>query len=70
MDLEDDVKEDTLTYKMKNTFIFRPDLSNGLTGNEIITTVHPLLMVSILCLSYQYILVFLRFFGFILIEYL
>lgn len=45
LDLEDDAKEDTLTYKMQNTYIFRPDLSNGLTGNEIITTFNPLLMV-------------------------
>lgn len=42
----DDDAEDTLSYRMTNTFIFRPDLSNGLTGNEIITTVHPLIMVS------------------------
>lgn len=42
----DDEKEDTLTFNMKNTFIFRPDLSEtGLTGNEVITTVHPLIMV-------------------------
>ncbi|CRK91548.1 CLUMA_CG005205, isoform A [Clunio marinus] len=33
---EEDVVEDTLTYDFKNRFIFRPELSNGLTGNEIV----------------------------------
>lgn len=41
----DNEENDTLTYNMKSIFIFRPDLSNGLTGNEIITTVHGLIMV-------------------------
>lgn len=40
-DLVDDDEEDTLTYHYKNTFIFRPDLSGSLTGNEIITMPHP-----------------------------
>lgn len=44
-DMTDNEKEDTLTFNMKNRFIFRPDLSNGLTGNEIITTIHPLISV-------------------------
>lgn len=44
--MTDDEKEDTLTFNMKNRFIFRPDLSNGLTGNEIITTIHPLISVK------------------------
>lgn len=33
----DDDKMDTVTYTMKNKFIFRPDLSKGLTGDEIVT---------------------------------
>lgn len=38
----DNEEEDTLTYRYKNTFIFRPDLSGpGLTGNEVITMPHP-----------------------------
>lgn len=41
----DNEEDDTLTYNMKSTFVFRPNLSNGLTGNEIITTVHGLIMV-------------------------
>lgn len=44
-DLTDNEEDDTLTFNMKNTFIFRPDMSNGLTGNEIITTVNSLIMV-------------------------
>lgn len=33
---------------MKNTFIFRPDMSGGLTGNEIVTIPHLLVMVNYL----------------------
>nr|QGW45470.1 sensory neuron membrane protein 1d [Bradysia odoriphaga] len=44
-DMTDNEEDDTLTFNMKNTFIFRPDLSRkGLNGNEIITTVHSLIM--------------------------
>lgn len=45
MDNEDD---DTVTFDMVNTFIFRPDLTlpYGLTGNEIVTVPHLLIMVS------------------------
>ncbi|KAG4077516.1 hypothetical protein HA402_002943 [Bradysia odoriphaga] len=42
--ITDNDSEDTLTFNMKKTFIFRPDLSKGLTGNENITMVHPLIM--------------------------
>lgn len=40
----DDDENDALEYRMTNTLIFRPDLSAPLTGNEIITAVHPLVM--------------------------
>jgi scavenger receptor class B protein 1 len=40
----DDEVEDTVAYDMKNTFIFRPDLSNKLSGDEIISVPHPLIM--------------------------
>lgn len=41
-DLVDDDEEDTLTYHFKNTFIYKPAMNGpGLTGNEIITMIHP-----------------------------
>lgn len=42
----DDDETDTVEYELKNTFFYRPDLSNGLTGDEIVTIPHPLLFVS------------------------
>ncbi|XP_063708646.1 sensory neuron membrane protein 1-like [Culicoides brevitarsis] len=47
-DLVDDEKEDTVEYDMKNTFIFRPDLTLPLTGREIVTIPHPLLMGALI----------------------
>lgn len=43
VDNEDD---DTVTFDMVNTFVYRPDLTKGLTGNEMITIPHLLIMVS------------------------
>lgn len=43
--MTDNDADDTVTFNMKKTFIFRPDLSKGLTGNESITVIHPLIMV-------------------------
>ncbi|XP_049287128.1 sensory neuron membrane protein 1 [Anopheles funestus] len=42
-DTVDNVEEDTLTFTLRNTWIFRPDLS-ALTGEEIVTVPHPLIM--------------------------
>lgn len=37
----DDDEMDTMEYDDIRTYIFRPDLSKNLTGNEIVTTIHP-----------------------------
>lgn len=42
----DDDAADTVEYDMKNTFIFRPDLTLPLTGREIVTIPDPLVMVN------------------------
>lgn len=40
--LVDNEENDTLTYRFKNTYIFRPDLSApGLTGDELVVIPHP-----------------------------
>lgn len=47
-DLVDNDEEDTVAFEMMNRFIFRPDLTmavSGLTGNEIVTIPHLLIMV-------------------------
>ena len=44
IDNEDD---DTLEFTLKNTFIFRPDKSKGLTGEEVITIPHPLVIAPL-----------------------
>ncbi|XP_041981606.1 sensory neuron membrane protein 1-like [Aricia agestis] len=44
VEIEDHEDTDTVTYKRRDTFHFRPDLSGpGLTGDEMITMPHPLL---------------------------
>lgn len=50
-DIKDDALKDTISYTMKNRFIFRPDLSNGLTGDEIVTLPHLILLGSLLAVK-------------------
>lgn len=46
-DLVDNENADTVTFDMMNTFNFRPDLTLPLTGNEVVTILHPLIVVSL-----------------------
>lgn len=41
----DNDEDDSLEFDLKNTFYFKPDKTAPLTGDEVITTVHPILMV-------------------------
>lgn len=45
--LTEDNDEDSITFEMINTFHFRLDLSQGLTGDEMVTIPHLLLMASL-----------------------
>lgn len=45
--VKDDEIQDTLSFNLRNTFIFRPDLTTPLTGKELITMPHMVLMVRI-----------------------
>lgn len=44
--MHDIEEEDAVSFKMRNTFKFRPDL--GLSGQELVTMPHPLLQVRFL----------------------
>lgn len=44
--LNEDENEDSVTFDLINTYKFRPDLTKGLTGNEIVTVPHMMLMVN------------------------
>lgn len=44
--LFDDEKEDSVTFELINTYRFRPDLTKGLTGEEVVVVPHLLLMVK------------------------
>lgn len=37
----DEVEQDTMEFDYMKKHVFRPEYSNNLTGNEIITTIHP-----------------------------
>lgn len=47
-DIKDDPAKDTVTYTMRNRFVFRPDLSNGLTGDEIVTLPHLIIIGTVM----------------------
>lgn len=37
----DNEEDDSMVFNAMKQFVFRPDLSNKLTGEEIVTTIHP-----------------------------
>lgn len=39
--ISDDEEADTMQFTLWRKYIFQPDLSNGLTGNEEVTILHP-----------------------------
>ncbi|XP_065158178.1 sensory neuron membrane protein 1-like isoform X2 [Atheta coriaria] len=43
VDTVDDESDDTMEYRIKNTFIFNRAQSGSLTGDEVITMLHPLI---------------------------
>ncbi|CRL04099.1 CLUMA_CG017212, isoform A, partial [Clunio marinus] len=51
IDLVDNEEADTVAFDMVNTFIFRQDLSDGLTGNEIVTIPHLLIMGGLIAVQ-------------------
>ncbi|KAL7029807.1 hypothetical protein ACKWTF_006372 [Chironomus riparius] len=42
--ISDDDNEDSVTFDLINTYTFRPDLTHGLTGDEVVTVPHMMLM--------------------------
>lgn len=59
----DNEYDDTIEFAVWKKFVFRPELSNGLTGEEVVTTLHPgknsLLFFSFLAL-HKYIIFFIQ----------
>lgn len=39
--ISDNNAEDTMSFDIMKKYVFRPDLSNNLTGQEVVTTLHP-----------------------------
>lgn len=48
-DTIDSDENDTLTFTLKKTWIFKPKLSGGLSGDEIVTTLHPGICYTVMC---------------------
>lgn len=48
IDIVDNKEEDTIEYDYRNTYIYKPEQNGiGLTGNEIVTVAHPLILAMI-----------------------
>lgn len=48
INMNDDDDEDTVSYDIYNEFTYRPDLTLPLTGDEILTLLHPFIVVGFL----------------------
>ena len=48
VDLVDRDIDDTVEYAFKNKYIFRPDLSEGLTGDEELTMPHVFILAMVM----------------------
>lgn len=59
VDTIDNEANDTFTFKMKDTFIFNKEKSYPLTGDELVTIPHPLMVVSIFSMMLS-VLIFIR----------
>lgn len=46
VDQEQNLDEDTIEFTEKKTFYFNQKLSGALTGDEIVTMAHPLMLVT------------------------
>lgn len=50
----DNRTDDTIEYDYVNTFIYRPEKNGpGLTGDEVITIAHPMIMAMILAINVE-----------------
>lgn len=50
----DNQSDDTIEYDYVNTFIYRPEKNGpGLTGDEIVTIAHPMIMGMILAINVE-----------------
>lgn len=52
IDIVDDKEEDTMEYDYRNTYVYRPEMNGpGLTGDEIVTIPHPLILGMALAIN-------------------
>lgn len=57
----DDLEEDTMEFDYMKKYVFRPDLSNNLTGEEVITTLHPGLFKKCSPTKINHVKIFMRY---------
>ncbi|XP_055302266.1 sensory neuron membrane protein 1-like [Sitodiplosis mosellana] len=52
--ISDNDAEDTMAFNIMKKYIFRPDLSKNLTGDEIVTTMHPVIAAIGLTVHFEF----------------